>query len=510
MRLLTLILAAVVLSATLIWASQNDLRARATAYFTDGITRDISFPVTTSGGEDRTARVNVMPTTNTQPVILSGFDSYQTVQFALPQDVRILGGRISFVVTAQVSDGAQGMIRANVSGTRRAEMLLVPGMIRERIAFDLTAQDLASDHITVSLSLVGEDREGQCRAGSHMAAVVSLDPETHLALDLEGMPKTPRDRFAVMGEVAHVDWVATLSAQDRNAVIREAANLMANGAQVVFDGDAGPSTPAAMTAADLAILRAGLAPQHMLQLPEDIASTGSLDGLRRFDTAIQWRHQYSLDQIGDGPAPDQLSFSVLLGPLPNGGQWIVSTTLNRKLIDVAVTDGGAVDMQRLVDLPRDLQSTDNVLEIDARRPDVQDVNCADMQRSMGELRSAVLQQTTQTAPNVSSGLAILRGAIADAGFVLANDGLAKLSAVEAEQAAHLVAQILPFADPARQARPLQITVLQDDTGTADDKAAMFVGYDATGGIIALPKSDDISGLQNGLRLVVSADSSADE
>ncbi|WP_322894228.1 MULTISPECIES: hypothetical protein [unclassified Yoonia] len=503
MRLVGLIIAAFAISAALIWATENDLRARAVAYAVDGFSRDISFPIRTSGGEQIAPPVHVTRADSASPVILSGFDSYQTLIFPLPHDARILGGQISLAITAQVAEGARGTLRASVGGSRRAELLLVPGLVVQNVTFDLTAEDLARDHIAVSLNLAGEDQQGQCRSSGTLAAVVSLDNESYLALDLASPAESPRDQFAVSGNVARVAWTKELSAQDRRDAILEAANLLASGADVMFASDDSVAPFTSLTADEMAILRTGMPGQGTVTLPADITEIAALDGLRRFDNAAQWRHRYSLGQLNDVALPEELSFSMFLGPLPVGEHWIVSTTLNRQLIDIVETEGGTVELSRRVELPRDAQGRDNLIEIDARRSAASAVACPDMGRSMAELRSAVLSSSDDRSADVDSGLAILRAVIAEAGFALATDGLPALSAVEAEQVSHLIAETLPASHPVPTDRPLEMRVVAAGVDVSGHYAEMVVGRDETGYIVALPTGEGMIQPQDGLRLRIS-------
>jgi hypothetical protein len=281
------------------------------------------------------------------PLILTGLPSYQGATFHMPVDAAALSGHLQIDASTQVLDGAQAVLRVSIDNTRRAEVLLRPGVAARSFRIDLTPEDLARPRIVVSFSLQGTGPDATCHDEGAVAAVAEIETTSALHLTLDAPLSTPRDRIAAWGDRLHLAWGKGDAESLRLAA--EAAHL---GADVHFAAEGGLSAlEAAQAIAERRRTRENLPIPGQAWSPA-FAEASDLWGMRRFRHAQTWRIDYDLRQPAAGQLPATLLLSMRLGRQADGALWQVRVTHNGRLLADVVSDGAMPTLNERIPLPR--------------------------------------------------------------------------------------------------------------------------------------------------------------
>lgn len=348
--------------------------------------------------------------------LLSGFPSFQTLVFRLPVDARPVGGYVQIDMTTQVDPSASGVVRATINNLRRAEVLLRPGDTSRQFLIPLAPEELASDQVTISLSLWGSGPHPVCGKDTDTGAVVEIEPTSHMRLSLASPVDTLRDRVIVAGDMVEAGWTP-MPQEEGQARLAAGAELYRRGLSIVFLPETAAPKPvksltsldgrsilASLKASDPALVAARMAPgivdestlppaeEALLpptilglpdlrdlvatgfglagqeagdeaQWPVAVAETGPNAGVRRFYLNSTWRIPFDLRAMPDGIAPGTLDLDMVLAPLPADGVWTLAVSLNGRLVHVEQVERSARTLARAVALPRELQVITNAVEV---------------------------------------------------------------------------------------------------------------------------------------------------
>ena len=347
------------------------------------------------GREERAGRrgteVAFRRTAEEAPLILSGLPAYGSAQYVLPVTARPLEGYLQLETTIQVLDGTRSALRVSIDGARRGEVQLAPGVITPSLRIPLTADDLAKPALNVSFSITGSGPAGSCTDEDQTAVVAEIEAESRLVLALDGPLTTAADRLASAGNVARIGWTETLTEEERAARLMRAAALKRGGAAVSFIAGKGLSNE------DLLALVA-----DMPRAASDVAAAQSFParfdeisgsrGAQSFQRSTTWRARYALDDRAGSETAGRLDLGLALGPLPDGARWMVSATLNGRLLMAESLERGARVFSATLDLPHEVQGSSNLVEITAASDQTLTGLCNNGPELIAELTDATMLQ----------------------------------------------------------------------------------------------------------------------
>ncbi len=300
-------------------------------------------------------------TNSDQPVILSGFPAYQSVAFTMPVDARPTSGYLQINATSQVLDGVEGVLRISIHNSRRGEMLLRPGEAGRTLQIPLSPTDLAGSRLVVSFSLQGTGPKRQCGPEDGLAAVVEIETTSAVYLTLDTPLETPEDRVRAWGDVARVGWPHWLKQEEQLRRLVLATQLQRRGLTTVFQST---EPERALTTDDLRdVITSAPARVQPAVFDGTLAQSGANAGTRRFHHKAVWRERYDLGGAVDQVVPGQLVLDMQLGQLAGDAFWSLSVTLNGRLVFQSNVAGAQRTLTTNIDLPQDIQVTENTLEI---------------------------------------------------------------------------------------------------------------------------------------------------
>ncbi|QPM90304.1 hypothetical protein [Pseudooceanicola algae] len=387
-----------------------------------------------------------------QAMVMSGLPAYQGARFALPRDARPLGGILHVDATAQVSDGADAMLRISIDNMRRAEVLLAPGDTRRSFQIPLTAMELSGGLLPVSFSLQGRGAEGPCSAPG-IGAVVEIEPTTRIELIVDEPLDSVTDRAISWGSVARVGWPRWLVASEQPKRLALAADLLRDGQPVQFwdgpDAEALSTDELRALATTLAANGSalpGVATDTRTRLgvpvgfPMALTDQAANDGLRRFTRSTTWRARIEAEDMPASEVPGRLDLGLYLGPLPAQAHWTVTVQMNGRLVQADRVTGGEHDYQRRITLPTIAPREAASLEITASSDYEIEGICNDGPELLAEMRPTTLLQGAGAAQD---DLEVLRMTLAQTESQLDVALGSALTAPEAMRAARMLTALAP-------------------------------------------------------------------
>lgn len=364
------------------------------------------------------------------PLILSGLPAYQGAVFHMPIDARPTSGYLQIDVTSQVLEGVEGILRVSIDNTRRAEMLLLPGEVGRSMRIELTADDIARAQLVVSFSLQGTGANSVCSSNHGVEAVVEIETTSALILTLDAPLESPRDQVAAWGDQLRVLWDGQAHG------LLQAVDATRSGAQVVFM----PQNGLTSTEAEVALASRVPSVRPEFGWSEAMSETGALYGLRRFQLSERWRVSYD-PSIAENPIlPDALALSMFLARSPQGADWLITITLDDRLLDHVTVQAGQSHFDRRIALPVELDGGPHTIEITATSTAMREGPCDDGP----ELLAEILPQTRMIPSDirVQSALSTLTAALAEQARLTVT-AVVGLNTAEASVASELLDVVLP-------------------------------------------------------------------
>lgn len=414
-----------------------------------------------AAGETHTA---LMLFPHDRSVILSGLPAYQSVQFQLPRDARPIAGRLSLELTAQALPGTEAVLRVQIGGLKRAEVLLGPGTMYEALEVELSPTDLVDDELKISFSVLGKGPTGPCDGAGPLSTTVEIEPRSALELVLDTPLSTPRDLIASRGGVAQIGWPRHLNATEATRRLALAAERFRSGGQAVFIRDAGPGAVDIRALEELAEDPPMPArPTTSASIP--IAADGQNAGLRRFSRQTKWRFGLSDRDLTAGYMASRLDLSLALGPLPSLSGWMLDVTLDGRLIHAEAVRSITSVYQKSLSLPKVQAAPGTQIEITVTSSIRKEGTCDEGPELIAELRADSLLHLELEA---SSRSARLREALASAnGVRIEIPG--SLTPPEATAVAHALGTVTPHGT----------SFHASDFAEADKAARVFNRLDAS-------------------------------
>jgi hypothetical protein len=392
------------------------------------------------------------------PLILSGFPSYTSKQFRLPTDARPLSGTYNLVFSSDTVPGSEGALRVTINGVKRADTVLQPGRVRQRVQVELTPTELAAGELDVRLALIGHGPMAECTPNEALAAVVTILPESGLRMALDKAPSTIADRLALWGDLIPVKWRADGKAVDAVTLIT-AARLAQRGYGIYF-GDKGYAGQQLADVEKVAAGRPSRIPQ--LRYPISLVSVSENAGARRFDRETTWRYRYDVSQLPNGELPSALDLRMLVGPIGDT-RTALFVTLNDHLLLTRTLSDTDQRFNNSVALPAGDQSDRNELAVTLTAHERDEQRCGSRRLIAAEmLPDTVLRGGGERLIPPLAQVAAQVRANMPAAFKSGT-----LSAPQAQNAALLLAQMKPTSISFSSSQPgSTIEVLTGDVSAA--------------------------------------------
>ena len=384
------------------------------------------------------------------PVILSGLPAYQSVAFMMPVDARPTSGYLQIDATSQVLDGVEGVLRISIHNSRRGEMLLRSGIAERTLQIPLSPMDFAGSQLVVSFSLQGTGPQHQCAQDGGIEAVVEIETTSALYLTLDRPLQSAQDRVHAWGNVVRVAWPDWLKPDEQVRRLVLATQFKQRKMQTLFEPDPNGD---ALTTVDLreALPAFDVSTDLAPVFPRPLVQSGANVGLRRFHRQVVWRERYHLQDSADQRVPSHLDLHLVLGRLMGSHAWQLTVTLNNRLVFQDNVPGTQATFRALMELPADIQTSNNQIEIVA----ASNASTPDTCNRGPELVAELLPQA-QLIP----GEATYQGPISQIRAALSGiDPLAvaiasPLTAVQADMASNWLSQTAP---PGVRLKPAQVT-----------------------------------------------------
>ncbi|MEM9063441.1 MAG: hypothetical protein AAGD13_23520 [Pseudomonadota bacterium] len=442
MRLVGIALLALILVGTVIALSLLDTRSLASTLLhriadPEHLVFSTAYenPATHRASDTHTARFLF---DHDRSVILSGLPAYQSVRFQLPRDARPLSGRLHLELTAQVLPGTEAVLRVQIGGVKRAEVLLRPGTRSDAVEVELLPADLAGDALKISFSVLGKGPTGPCDGSGPLSTSVEIEPVSMLELALNAPITTARDLVARWGGVARIGWSGGLAADEQGQRLALAADLVRKGGRAVFLDAGSPEAFGTQPLRDLVTgWRKSTAPHPALSLA--LAEVGPNAGVRRFTRLTRWRVGVDHRDRSHSFAPDRLDLSLALGPLSAPSGWVLDVTLGGRLIHAEIVQPASGTFEKSLALPDLPLKPGTQIEVTVTSSVTKQSLCDEVPELIAEMRAASRLHFREVADSLP---ARLRAFLIDAGG-LGIDVLGPLTAPEATEIAQILADITP-------------------------------------------------------------------
>ena len=307
-----------------------------------------------AGGDTSTATVDaIAKRAGPEPTLLiSGFPGYQKAQFLLPLSVDVVSGHLELNLTTQLSAEAEGVLRVNVNGSKRAEVVLRPGDLRRNLRIHLNDEDLSATEVRVTFAAEGRTGSPMCGPHDYPGSVIEIEDTSSLHLVVDAPIDDPEDRIRLWGDTTIISWPRWLESDERARRLALAGQLGAAGHSVIFrDGgdDGGLNTSALRTVADVAGSTAKAIDEVLWPVP--VALDGANAGMRSFFRRASWRIAIDPRLLPERRHPSAIELSLTLGPIPSDADWTVVVTLNGSLLRSWSVDAFAGQSSELIELP---------------------------------------------------------------------------------------------------------------------------------------------------------------
>ncbi len=435
------------------------------------------------------------------PILLSGFPAYQSLAFYFPSDARPTSGYLQIDATSQILAGVEGVLRISINNARRAEMLLHSGEAGRSLQIPLSPGDFAGDRLVVSLSLQGAGPNSPCGPQDRVAAIVEIETTSAIYLTLEQPLSSASDQIRAWGNVVNIAWPSWLTQDEQLRRLVLATQFERRNLTTVFK-------EAAQDGFTTTQLRDALS---KFPMPEPSAleagywaHTGANSGLRRFHRQAAWRSEFELGAGGSPRIPSQLDLNMVLGRLVGEQPWSITVTLNKRLVFQDHLTGRDHDFHAVIELPAEIQTNTNTLEVLATASNQQDGVC-----DQGPELVAEMLPSTRLIPGETSfvdPLSQVHIALRDVGLV----NIAMTSAmttIDASIASRMLNTVIPEGTEFKPAgNRTDITVMNaGDRAPAlpDIGPAWLVTSDSTGGGVTVERWQPDDGLSlTGVSLLI--------
>lgn len=450
-------------------------------------------------------------TSHGNPLILSGFPSFGGLQFNLPVDARPVSGRLDLDFTSLVAADVEGVLRVSINGEKRTDFLLQEGENKRSLQLQLTSKDLTSSLLSVGLSLQGRGPIAECSVDDAIAAVVSIDGNSGLNLELADSASSARDRLSLWGDRFPVSWPAGTNGDYAANTLRQAALLEAKGYKPVF-------MPTGTQTFDLNALSNEAKSRREVQTyvvyPITIANDAANRGLKRFSRKVNWRYAYDAADLPGENLPGAVDIRMKVGPTKSTLVRDITVSVNDSLLLSRRLDGDAEQFNQSVIIPASAHRQTNVLEISVSANDPNAKGCGNIAQSVAELLPTTVLRSSNAG--ITGPLSDLQKLVVEASGV--NIAAKDLTVAEASAATHLIASLKPEAwEVSAAATKARITVMSTRTSIEELQLSkdhthwlVFAENGNSGQVLAMPLGDETIPQLGGVALIISIGEGASE
>ncbi|MEL6530540.1 MAG: hypothetical protein AAFQ27_11300, partial [Pseudomonadota bacterium] len=405
------------------------------------------------------------PVSSDNPIILSGLPSFAGVKFRLPVDARPESGDLTLAFTSLVAEDVEGVLRVTINGVKRADFLLREGERTDSVQVQLAPSDLSAGELSVGLSLQGRGPIAECTTDDAIAAVVSIDGDSGLQLNLADTPTSTRDKLALWGDRVPIGWTGQTAGASAPSTLHQAAILSQKGYQPLF-ADSGMATDALTTIAGEAARRSAFSVPGAY--PIALSSDPTNEGLRKFTRRVNWRYSYNAADLPGDELPSALDLRLQVGPATNALERDVVVTLNNSLLFSRRVSADTERLNQSIAIPAEIQRQSNALDISISAYDADDVRCGDIAQSVAELLPETVLRGGGSA--LTDELATIRDLLSGTGSAALD--ASDLSAPDAEAASALLAGLGPSRwEVSSAAKSATVRVVSDRSAIASARRA---------------------------------------
>ncbi len=339
---------------------------------------------------------------------LTSFPDFARASFDMPNSVLARSGEIVLEIAGELNNGAEGVLRLSVNGVRRTAITLDGGSVRRKIVMPLNTRELASDRLTVSLSVDGRAPQMACTAEWNGGVALQVLPSSHLKLQLNENVTDPFDKLLLAGAPTRLVW-PNAAATEQVAALRLAHRLNQGGGDVLFVDT--QSDELALTPADIAALDAQMPPPEARigRQYTDLAATLGQRRSQTFERETRLRMPFDVATL-DGQVKALDLEMQYVSAKQKDEAWLISVFLNDRLVHAEGTSSHTGVFQKRIAVPSAYLAAENVVTVTMQSGAEQQNLCATGVPSVVDVRKAdlVLDETSQASPRLNLYAALNR------------------------------------------------------------------------------------------------------
>ena len=311
------------------------------------------------------AREISIPVPKNKLKTLTGFPSYATFRFPMPEHTPVIKGYFVLEYSLQIPHTGGGAIRVMINNEKRADILLDHQQEKYRIYIPLNQFELEGRSLVISLSADGYGAGGECPDDRSRIAVIDIDQRTRLELVLDEPITHPADAVLLAGEPVRFLVEPGANQRKRETMLTLAQELMREGRGVAFvsERERGRDTvlridPKARKARydrkTQSIIVAGRRDLNLLvrgsvsgrtNFPKkekydvSVFDFGAAPNVRQFRHEIKWRINFALKDMPKGKAPSVVDYKIFRSLSGQESTSLVSVSLNDQLLHSEIVSG---------------------------------------------------------------------------------------------------------------------------------------------------------------------------
>ncbi|WP_282092026.1 cellulose biosynthesis cyclic di-GMP-binding regulatory protein BcsB [Epibacterium ulvae] len=343
---------------------------------------------------------------------LTSFPDFARARFDMPTSVLARSGEILLEIAGELNEGAEGVLRISVNGVRRTALALDEGRIQRKLVMPLNTRELASDQLTVSLSIEGRTPQVACTAEWNGGVALQVLPSSHLKLQLNDVVTDPLDKLLLAGAPTRLIWPSQ-TVVDQAKTLGLAHRLHQNDRDLLFvEAQSGEF---ALTSDDIAALDAQL-PDFEAGIDREYTDLAAGLGQRRaqtFERETRFRMPFDLATL-DGQVKALDLEMQYASAEQNDASWLISVFLNDRLVHAEGTSAHTGVFQQRIALPNSYLASENFVTVTMQSGAEHQNLCATGVPSVVDVRRAdlVLDEKTDQAAATRNLRAALSGKVA--------------------------------------------------------------------------------------------------
>jgi len=308
----------------------------------------------------QSSRLISIPVQQGRTKTMVGFPSYATLKFPLPKYTNVTAGRVILEFSLQIPDSGGGSFRIFINNEKRADLLFDPDEEKYRVIIELSKSDIKEEILTISLSADGYGAGGECPDDRARIAIIEIETNSRLELNLENPIYHPADAMLLAGNPVRILALENETQHTREQLLILLQKLKMHGilsklvkrkdskGQIAIRLDPTAREPR-FDPRKLEIVISGhkdfglflqnyLHEAHNVQIWDknqkqvDLKSLGLSASARQFKHNIKWRTEYSLKNMPNGEMPQKLNLDIYTSVASDISDGLITITQNDDLI----------------------------------------------------------------------------------------------------------------------------------------------------------------------------------